>query len=349
MIRVVIADDSLMARQILKQILEDAGDIAVVGEAANGLQVVEMVRVLKPDLVTMDLEMPVMGGLGAIQEIMCAKAVPILVVSSAADAREALEATMLGALDVIEKPGLACESAAHFVDKVRLLAGVSVVTRLKPKTSVPNPYAVPLSHDACHPFIYPRLFAIASSTGGPQALARILSALPSDFACPILIAQHISDGFAGGLVDWLSTVTRLPVRLAGEGDTPQAGVVHISPSEKHLTVTPQRRLTLTQRSDGDIYRPSCDRMLTSAAEVFGARAVGIILTGMGSDGASGMLNIHRRGGITMAQDEQSSLIYGMNQVAILTGGVQKIVPLELIAPEMVRLVHADSPRVEGGR
>ncbi|GAB0057170.1 Two-component system, chemotaxis family, protein-glutamate methylesterase/glutaminase [Candidatus Magnetaquicoccaceae bacterium FCR-1] len=349
MIRVVIADDSMMARQILRQILEDAGGIEVVGEATNGRQAVELVRALQPDLVSMDLEMPVMGGLGAIEEIMCAKAVPILVVSSAAGAREALEATMLGALEVIEKPGLVGESATLFVDKVRLLAGVSVVTRLKSKNFSPRPPVVPLSHDACHPFVYPRLFAIASSTGGPQALARILAALPSDFACPVLIAQHISDGFAGGLVEWLSTVTRLPVHLAEDGDSLRAGVVHISPSEMHLTVTPQRRLALIKRVDSDIYRPSCDRLLASTAEVFGSRAVGIILTGMGSDGAAGMLNIHRRGGVTLAQDEATSLIYGMNQVAILAGAVQRIVPLDLIAPEMVRLAQTDLAFAEIGR
>ncbi|MBF0163527.1 MAG: chemotaxis-specific protein-glutamate methyltransferase CheB [Magnetococcales bacterium] len=349
MIRVVIADDSMMARQILRQILEDAGGIEVVGEAANGRQAVELVRALQPDLVSMDLEMPVMGGLGAIEAIMCAKAVPILVVSSAAGAREALDATTLGALEVIEKPGLASESATLFVDKVRLLAGVSVVTRLKPRNIAPTPPVLPLSHDACHPFIYPRLFAIASSTGGPQALARILAALPNDFACPILIAQHISDGFAGGLVDWLATVTRLPVRLAADGDSPQAGVVHISPSEQHLTVTPQRRLTLLPRMDSDIYRPSCDRLLASSAEVFGSRAVGIILTGMGSDGAAGMLSIHRKGGTTLAQDERSSLIYGMNQVAILTGAVQRVVPLEMIASEMVRLAQVEPSLAEIGR
>ncbi|MEO5345559.1 MAG: chemotaxis-specific protein-glutamate methyltransferase CheB [Magnetococcus sp. YQC-9] len=349
MIRVLIVDDSLMARQILKQLLEDADGIEVVGEASNGRQAVELARSLRPDLITMDLEMPVMNGLAAIEEIMCAKAVPILVVSSAAGVREALEATQLGALDVVEKPGLSAEGADWFVDKVRLLAGVTVVTRIKPKQRCSQAIARPLSHDACNPFIYPRMFAIASSTGGPQALARILSALPNDFSCPVVIAQHIADGFTQGLVDWLGTVTRLPVRLAAIGDTPQAGVVHIIPSEFNGIVTPQRRLALLPREEGDIYRPSCDRLLQSVADVFGSRAVGIILTGMGSDGAAGIAHIHRKGGITLAQDEASSLIFGMNQVAILTGGVQRIVPLEVIGDEMVRLALADPVPGGGGR
>ncbi|MBF0339410.1 MAG: chemotaxis-specific protein-glutamate methyltransferase CheB [Magnetococcales bacterium] len=341
MIRVLIVDDSFFIRQLLRLLLEDAGGIEVVGEAANGRQAVDMARSLRPDLITMDLEMPVMGGIEAIEQIMCVKAIPILVVSSVADARVALEAMQMGALEVVEKPVAIPESASWFVDKVRLLAGVPVVTRMRQTRTSKPAWPPPATHDLWSGFGSPRVFAIASSTGGPQALARILPALPLGFSCPVVIAQHISDGFARGIVEWLGNICALPVRLAADGEPLQAGVVYVSPSESHLIVTSARRMALAPRASGDIYRPSCDQLLRSVGEVFGPRAIGIILTGMGSDGASGIVRIHEKGGLTMAQDEGSSLIFGMNQVAIQTGTVHRILPVDLISLEMIRLANAE--------
>jgi two-component system, chemotaxis family, protein-glutamate methylesterase/glutaminase len=351
-IRVVIADDSSMARAMLRDFLEGEEDIEVVGEAANGRQAVELARELKPGIITMDLEMPLMNGLEAIEEIMCSKAVPILVVSSVADAANALDAVGRGALEVVSKPDYSPEKAAEFVAKVRLLAGVSVITRMRPRKALVAP-ALPISPEALESSatgispsaagisatVYPRVFAIASSTGGPQALAQILPALPADFPCPVVIAQHISDGFAGGMAEWLGRLCKLPVRMVAEGDLLQAGVIHISPSERHFSVTPTRRVALIERGLLDIYRPSCDVLLSSVAEVFGHQAIGIILTGMGSDGAKGMARIRERGGMTLGQDEASSVIYGMNRVAIESGAVHQVIGVDAIADEMIRLAN----------
>ena len=344
-IRVLIADDSSLARGLLRAILEDEAGIEVVGEATNGRQAVALARELRPDLITMDLEMPLMNGMAAIEEIMCDKAVPILVVSSVADAQNALEAIRRGALEVVGKPDYTAAEAADFVAKVRLLAGVSVITRMRPR---PVATALRTEPPAVSPEMsrppekegatsYRHVFAIAASTGGPQALAQILPALPADFPCPVLVAQHISDGFAGGMAEWLDGLCRLPVRLAAEGDLLRAGVIYISPSERHLGVTPTRRATLVERGPRDIYRPSCDVMLDSVAEVFGRQAIGIILTGMGSDGAKGIARIREAGGMTLGQDEASSVIYGMNRVAIEAGGVRRVLPVAEIAGEMRRL------------
>lgn len=336
-IRVVIADDSSLARGLLRDFLDGEDDIEVVGEARNGQEAVDLARELKPDLITMDLEMPVMGGLAAIAEIMCSKAIPILVVSSTANAHSALEAIGLGALEVLRKPDYTPAEAADFVANVRMLARVRVITRLRPRalsasgaldTSVP---ALPL------PTAYRRVFALASSTGGPQALAQILPALAADFSCPVLIAQHISAGFAKGMVEWLASLCQLPVRLAVDGDFLQAGVIYISPSEQHLRITPSRRIALLQPAPLDVFHPSCDVLLDSVAEVFAQQAVGIILTGMSSDGARGIARIRAGGGVTLAQDEASSVIYGMNRVAIEAGDVQQILPVEAIAAAMTRL------------
>lgn len=346
-IRVLIADDSSLARGLLRDFLESEDDIEVVGDAVNGRQAVDLARELKPNLITMDLEMPVMSGLDAIGEIMTSKAVPILVVSSVADAHNALEAMGRGALEVVSKPDYTPEQAHDFVAKVRMLAGVSVITRMRQRPAArpaddcispaPTFPTIPLFTPEAPPGHYARIFAIASSTGGPQALAQILPALPANFPCPVVIAQHISDGFAGGMADWLGSLCRLPVRLVTEGELLRPGVVYISPSERHFSITPNRRATLLERAPLDIYRPSCDHLLSSVADVFGRQGIGIILTGMGSDGAKGIARIREKGGITLAQNEASSVIFGMNRVAIEGGAVQQVLSVEAIVAEILRL------------
>jgi two-component system, chemotaxis family, protein-glutamate methylesterase/glutaminase len=346
-IRVLIVDDSSLARALLRSFLEDAAGIEIAGEASNGRQAVELARQLKPDLITMDLDMPVMNGIAAIEEIMCTKAVPILVVSSVADARNALEAVGRGALEVMRKPDYSPAEAAEFVATVRLLAGVSVITRRPPRPALTPmvPESTPCTPPPASPAAaapYPRVFAIACSTGGPAALALILRALPADFCCPVVIAQHISEGFAGGMVEWLARLCKLPVRLVADGDLLQPGVIHVAPSETHCRVTPARRLTLLERGPRDIYHPSCDVLLDSVAEVFAGQAIGIILTGMGSDGAQGIARIREKGGTTLGQDEASSVIYGMNRVAIEAGAVQQVLPVEALADAMARLATPGS-------
>jgi two-component system, chemotaxis family, protein-glutamate methylesterase/glutaminase len=352
-IRVLIVDDSSLARGLLRSFLEDESDMEVVGEAANGREAVELARELKPNLITMDIEMPVMNGMDAIEEIMCSKAIPILVVSSVADARNALDAVGRGALEVVSKPDYTPEDAADFVAKVRLLAGVTVITRLRPRmTGLAASPLLPVRAPAfpCAPGAdsYPRVFAIACSTGGPQALAQILPALPEGFSCPVIIAQHISDGFAGGMVEWLARLCKLPVRLAAEGEPLQAGVIHILPSENNCSITPSRRIAFVKRTPQDIYHPSCDVLLGSVADVFRQQAIGIILTGMGRDGAQGIARIRSMGGLTLGQDEASSVIYGMNRVAIEAKDVQQVLPLDVIAGEMLRLTQTRMSAITTG-
>lgn len=339
-IRVLLADDSALARGLLRSFLEADGGFQVVGEARHGREAVEMARALRPDLVTMDLEMPVMDGLEAIAEIMASKAVPILVVSSVADAANAYAAVAKGAVDVVSKPSLDPDEQRDFVAKARLVSKIPVITHVRalrvavPMAEAPRPQpALPADPAAAGG----RAFFIASSTGGPQALAHLLARLPTDFPCPVLVAQHIADGFAAGMADWLGSLAPLPVRLAVEGDLVAPGIIHVAPSERHLAVTASRRLTLLERQPKDIYRPSCDALLESGAAVFGRRAVGIILTGMGRDGARGMAAIKTAGGTTIAQDEASSVIYGMNRVAVEQGVVDRVLALDAIAAAMTEL------------
>jgi len=341
-IRVIVTDDSALARSLLRDFLESDGDITVVGEARNGREAVDLVHRLQPDLVTMDLEMPVMGGLAAIEEIMASRPVPILVVSGVADAHKAFEAVSRGALEVIDKPEVGSASKRDLIAKVRMLSRVKVITHLRIRAFAPPP-PVPAVGPAAVPAgatAWPRLFAIASSTGGPQVLAAILSRLPADFPCPIVIAQHIAEGFAPGMAEWLASLCAIKVRLAREDDTPLPGVAYLAPSETNVVISPGRRLTLPARGAGDIYRPSCDLLLGSVAAVCGRASVGVILTGMGSDGAEGLGEMLRRGSPTIAQDRATSVVWGMPGEAVKRGNAAEVLPIDQIAARALALARA---------
>lgn len=341
-IRVVIADDSQVARDVLRNILSRDGDIEIVGEATNGREAVELVKRLAPQLITMDLNMPVMDGLSAIEEIMYSKGLPILVVSDRSDAQTAYQALEVGALEVMPKPTLEGCDAERFLDRVRLLAGVAVITRLRrrattstPIITMPSPPAAPRGV----PRDFQHVVAIACSTGGPQALVRLLRTLPTGFPSPIVIAQHISHGFIDGMAEWLASLCTIPVSVAKEGEQIRPGHIYLSPSERDLCVSPRHRFQLQPSPQNSLYHPSCDVLLQSVAEVYGRDAIGIILTGMGRDGVNGMRAIYQAGGTTFAQDEASSVIYGMNQEAAKAGVIQYELPLDSLAGRLLRDVR----------
>lgn len=342
-IRVLIVDDSALSREVLRAILEEQDDIEVVAEAVNGMEAVQLVQQLRPDLVTMDLNMPVMDGLNAIECIMHHKAVPILVVSSETDASLACKALSYGALETITKPSVDPEEIAIFLHQVRLLSGIPVITRIARHPSSSNQslsdhLASIVLLTEPKPLDHP-IFALASSTGGPKALADLLAVLPIDFPAPILVAQHMSEGFIDGMVHWLSSISLLPVKVAEDNELLEAGKVYLSPSEQHLTITKDYRVKLKERAKTDIYHPSCDEMLSSVAQVFGKEAIGIIMTGMGRDGVAGMTAIYQQGGITLAQDEASSVIYGMNAEAVNAGVIHLEIPLNKLAEEMLKILQ----------
>lgn len=347
----IIADDSAVARALLRNILENDHDIEIVGEAGDGVEAVQRVRILKPHLLMLDLDMPVMGGLDAIVEIMASHPVPILVVSNMADAQNSCIAIERGALDVLSKPRPGSPECVELIAKVKLLAKVQVISHVRPPFSknfsdsaktqrLFNQKTVSASNQAGVPAPdseSQRVFAIASSTGGPQVLAQILGQLPATFPCPVFIAQHIAYGFAPGMVKWLDGLSQMPVCLAEEGKSITPATVYLAPSEFNLAISRARRLCLNRPPATEMYHPSCDELLGSVADVYGRQSVGIILTGMGRDGAMGMERIHRAGGITLAQDEASSVVFGMNKIAIDRGAVQHVLAVNQIAREMCRL------------
>lgn len=336
-IRVLLADDSLISRDFLRDMIEATDDICVVGEAHNGQQAVAMVEQLRPDIVCMDLEMPVMSGTEAIDEIMHRKAVPILVVSGENDAEKAYQALSLGALEVMKKPRFTQQDATEFTNKIRLLAGVPVITRMRSKSSMPEICSNTQDCDA-EPQSFKRVVAIACSTGGPQALSYLLAQIDANFPAPILICQHMSDGFVDGMAQWLSGFSRIPIKVAVHGERIQAQQIYLSPSEQHMTVDASHRIKLLERQATDIYRPCCNYLFDSVAQHFGRHAIALIMTGMGRDGASGMRKIKDSGGITLAQDEASSVIFGMNHEAISLGCIDKIIGLDKLPNKLNQLV-----------
>lgn len=330
-IKVLIVDDSSLAREFIKAILATDEGITVAGEAENGREAIEKTKRLRPDIVIMDIEMPIMGGLEAIGIIMAENPVPILVVTSKGESDTAYRAISKGALEVLPKSDVDPDAPWKFIENVKILAKVRVVTHVggrerKDKEDERSDDKVP----------FKKIIAIASSTGGPNALNTILPTLPEDYCCPIVIAQHIADGFVYGMVEWLAKISKLQVKVAKGGDTLLAGHVYVSPPERHMVVNYGNRISFIERVSQDIYHPSCDRLLTSVASVYGARAIGVILTGMGQDGVQGMAKIKELGGKTIAQDEDSSIVFGMPRKAIEAGCIDTVLSLAQIGPELTK-------------
>ena len=334
-IRTLVVDDSLFVREVILDILSTDKEIKVVGEAANGVEAIQKVRDLKPDIVTIDIEMPIMNGIDAIEEIMATNAVPILVVTTRGDAKTAYDAISRGALDLVMKPDVSRKGAREFIDKIKLLSRIKVITHIGGRAMREVKHVEKFSFGGGG---MDRIVAIAASTGGPEALSIILPSLPAGFPCPVVVAQHIADGFVAGMAEWLRKLSKLHVKSPAEGEPLLPGTVYIAPSEKHMEITDAKTVTLAERQEKDIYHPSCDRLLFSVARVFGSRGIGVVLSGMGSDGVRGMEKIRKAGGTTIAQDQKTSIVFGMPKMAIESGCIDKVLPLEEISGEIVRIM-----------
>jgi len=361
-VRVLIVDDSADNRRALRSLLESQTEVQIWQECGHGEAALRLLKNAeadnRPQLMILALDRAGLDGLSIIRRVMAEYPLPILALTR--DNRDAgsEEAIRAGALDSMTFCGTT--SRHELVAKVQLLAGVRVVTHLQGK----RPDAIhkdpvpkePAQADPAHwgnmpslPFPTDptddrlRIFAIAASTGGPQALAVILSLLPADFPAAILIAQHIGTGFAQNMTDWLDRLSPLRVQVARLGDKPQPGLVLFSPAEADLSLTSSGLVVLHPARLEAIYHPSCDILLRSVAEVCGPRAVGMILTGMGQDGVAGLAAIRKHGGTTLAQDEESSVVFGMNRLAIDQGLADKTLNPAALAAEMVRLAAQPLP------
>jgi two-component system, chemotaxis family, protein-glutamate methylesterase/glutaminase len=333
-IRVLIADDSPTMLKMYSALLSSAPDIQVIGTAKDGAEALELARSLKPDVITLDVRMPRMDGIEASSRIMSEAPSRILVISGAVDAEMSFKALQAGALEVMPKPRPGLEGLANFgVKLIHIIRTMAELPLAERRPSPVQPPAPPLA-----PQGRVNGFGLVASTGGPPALCLLLSLLPPKLPYPIFIAQHVSDGFTAGLCQWLGAASTLQLEVAQTGSRPQPGHVYLPPDGHQLQVMLTGELLVeptpaTKTALGDT-------LLASLALAYGNRAGGAVLTGMGSDGASGLLAIRRAGGITFAQTPESCVVPGMPEAALRNGATDLVLSLEGLASAMRALSGA---------
>jgi two-component system, chemotaxis family, protein-glutamate methylesterase/glutaminase len=347
--RVLIVEDSRIQRRVLSTFLSSCPGIEVVGEAQDGTEGVKAVNALRPNVVLMDVRMPNLDGLQATQQIMGEAPTPILLMTTpdnlASEVDLGLRALEAGALDLIKKPSMErlSEDGPALAAKLRLLAGVPVISHVRGARSrrdrlERNQRSTGYFRRAS------RVVGIATSTGGPRALQEVLSSLPERLKAAVVIVQHLDVAFMDGFVRWLDEHCPLPVHLAKDKDELLQGVVYVCPTGLYAEVNGRRRMDLSKE---EIPRgghcPSGDRLLASLAKVYGSRGVGVVMTGMGEDGAAGLLAMRKAGAFTIAQDEESSVLFGMPKEAAANGAATHVLPLGEIAATISGAVAKAAP------
>ena len=338
--RIGIVNDVAIAVEAMRRVVVAAPQHSVAWTARDGAEAVQLCASDRPDLVLMDLIMPVMDGLEATRRIMAATPCPILVVTATVDGNSGrvFEALGAGALDAVNTPVLAGEGAA--ASARALLAKIELLGRLTSPAPVARSRAgisAPAPRRAAGNGHRQFLVAIGSSAGGPAALAEVFRGLPRDFPGAIVVVQHLDEQFAAGLSGWLGQQTTLPVRLARDGEAPEPGTVLIGGRDEHLIFRENGTLGFTPVPTETPYRPSVDVFFQSVAEHWHGEAVGVLLTGMGRDGARGLKKIRDAGFPTWAQDRASCAVYGMPKAAVELGAAAQVLPLTQIAPALQRL------------
>jgi two-component system, chemotaxis family, response regulator WspF len=333
--RVAIVNDLRIATEALRQVVCSQPGHTVAWTAANGEQAIRQCEIDPPDVVLMDLLMPGMNGAEATRQIMQRCPCPILVVTATVAGNYSLvcEALSYGAFDAVATPVLGDSSPAQA--GAALLAKLTHVAKIRSRLQAQIGSAVPAAVPPPRPLADDSqqlpLVAMGASTGGPQALRTILSQWPEDFPAAVLVAQHISADFAGSLAAWLSDCCKLTVRMARDGDRPQAGIVLVAGTDDHMVMRADGTLAYAREPIGNPFRPSVDVLFLSLAQYWRHRSVGMLLTGIGRDGAQGLLELRRAGWYTIAQDERTSVVYGMPQAASQVGAAVEVLPMEAIA------------------
>jgi len=343
MIRVLVVEDSATSRELLVDVLRSDPEIEVVGTAVNGQEGVALTQKLRPDVVTMDVNMPVLDGYAATKEIMITAPTPIIIVTAsttASDVNSAMNALRTGAVAIMPKPHHHTaagfdEASRKLVSTIKAMASVKVVRhhRQLPPAMPRRPLGGAARLAA--PTATTKVVAIATSTGGPAALQCLLGSLPGDFAVPILVVQHIARGFTRGLADWLNTVCDLRVKLADAGEPLAPHTVYVAPDDRHLGVAAPGVVSLSGSPPVGGFRPAGTYLFESVARVYGAGVTAIIMTGMGEDGLVGLRAVRKAGGRIFSQDEKSCVVFGMPGVAVAEGLPDLILPPEEMATHLI--------------
>lgn len=352
-VRVLVVDDSAFMRKILSDLLQSEPGITVIGTARDGTDGVEKCLALQPDVLTMDIEMPKLDGFGALREIMSQRPTPVVMVSS--HTREGADATVralaMGAVDFVAKPSGAISLNMH-VARNELVAKVMGAASATPRYRRAAADVLPVRLEAKFQVaaaamdrrwetapICRRLVVIGCSTGGPGALHQIIPRLPADLAAGVLVVQHMPAGFTRSLAQRLDEISAIHVTEAEEGTRVVAGQVLVAPGGYHMVVDADGRVHLNQEPTVHGVRPAVDRTLESVIPIWGSRLVGVILTGMGYDGAKGMVSLKRQGGRTIAEDASTCVVYGMPKVVVELGAADQVLPIQEIAEAIVRMIR----------
>ncbi|MCL4439035.1 MAG: chemotaxis response regulator protein-glutamate methylesterase [Firmicutes bacterium] len=355
-VKVLVVDDSSLMRRLISRLLEEDKKIKVVGTAADGLEALQQIKALRPDVVTLDVEMPKLDGIATLRRMMAECPTPAVMLSAHTHegARATMDALSAGAVDFVPKPGASAELPKMVEDlkaKIKVAARVSLRRVVKAPVLPPAPSPLAPAKPAApprRPAIAPRkqacgkidLVVIGCSTGGPAALQQIIPYLPADLPAGVVIVQHIPVGFSKSMAEHLDKKSVIAVRHAAEGDEIKPGQVLVAPAGYDLNFKPRGNGAVVTLSNQGAplppggFRPSVDWVMQSAAEIYGCRTLGVLLTGMGRDGARGMLAIKEQGGPTIAEHESTCVVYGMPKAAVDLGAAQKIVPLPQIAREI---------------
>lgn len=338
-IRLLIVDDSAFMRQLLRDVLSQFAEIKVVDTANNGEQALTKIRQLRPDVVTMDVEMPVMDGLTALAQIMKDCPLPVVMVSSLTQqgAETALRALELGAVDCVGKPTGGILSINPKTFGLDVAQKVIAASQAHTKTLAPRPAVAPKPLATRPTLRRPRLrgVIIGTSTGGPRALQTVLPALPANFPVPILVVQHMPPGFTASLAKRLNEMCAITVREAQDGDRAEPGTALVAPGDYHLLLRRDGTVTLSQDRPLWGVRPAVDMTLLSALPVWGRDTLAVILTGMGHDGSRGVADLKRQGGRCIAEAESTCTIYGMPRTIIEAGHADTVAPIHQVAQAII--------------
>jgi two-component system chemotaxis response regulator CheB len=343
-VKVFLVEDSPVALKILEGLLAESPDITIAGTARNGVEALAQIPKVQPDVICTDLLMSKMDGLELTQQIMAKFPRPILVISQAVEGHTSEMAIRLlkaGAVDIFTKPKSGLQedykkSSVALINKIKVLSGVKVFTKpikpaliysTSPQSGRPLPPSVPGAY---------KVLAIGASTGGPQALQKILGQLPASFPLPVVCIQHISEGFLAGLVNWMNVECALTVKIAEDRELLQPGFVYFAPEKYHLMVDNHGRCVYSSIAPVSGHRPAIGITFESLAAAYGKGVIAALLTGMGRDGAEGLLTIAQKGGLTIAQDEASSIIYGMPHEAAKLGAAREVLDIDAIAPFVLK-------------
>jgi two-component system, chemotaxis family, protein-glutamate methylesterase/glutaminase len=340
-IKILLVEDSLIALELLQRLLKNSPEVEIVGTARNGQEALALIPTTNPGVICTDLHMTPIDGLELTRQVMIDFPRPILVISNSVqedDTKNIFSLLQAGAVDIFPKPtGTDYREYEQVKDrliaKIKMLSQVTVKPRSNYSTLNPiDPGANSPDTDAL------RAIAIGASTGGPQAIHKIITALPQNFPIPIICAQHIGDGFLTGLISWLNEDSQLTVKIAQIGETPAPRTVYFAPEKAHLEFDAQGKFIYSNFTSATGTCPSIDALFRAVARVYGRASASILLTGMGTDGVAGMQAISAAGGTTIAQDEQSCLVFGMSKLAIAAGAVQQSLGIQDIAPFLMTKV-----------